>query len=329
MKKTAIFAIIIALFSVVSFAMTPTEIANLINKSKEANEMNGVFEPDKIYPGQILTFLFEDGTTATVTVEPGDSQWKIVEEKITGLSNQHGPVVDYTTPIDSVQSPFSPSVPESEPRGRFTWLWWLLLLPLAVWLLWKLLNYKPAKTGDPTQGGEPIVQGGVSDDRARDHMQTVVERQFGPGIQVREIVKGRLSGKNMAVFYRGELEPQKRTFTNVPAYRGVANINGTDQFVYFLQGCGNDAVAGNYFSGSATFIPDQAQPTVLNQVPEEVQDSKSNLKDSEGVETGKLDELFYKHIEKVTENLQTTGGRVDTVIDNCIYTIDIPKQKKE
>ncbi len=43
------------------------------------------------------------------------------------------------------------------------------------------------------------------------------------------------------------------------------------------------------------------------------------------------DRLFYEHIVTLTKQLQETGGKVDTLIGNCTYMIDIPaqKQKKE
>lgn len=94
MKKSIVLAIMIALVVVKSFAMTNTEIANILDKSKEANITNGIYNLDSIYPNQRFTVMFEDGITATVTVRKGDTGWGITED-IVSLSNVHGPIIDY------------------------------------------------------------------------------------------------------------------------------------------------------------------------------------------------------------------------------------------
>lgn len=48
------------------------------------------------------------------------------------------------------------------------------------------------------------------------------------------------------------------------------------------------------------------------------------VKEFEEVES---DRLYYQHVESITKILQSTGGRVDNTIGNCIYTISIPHQK--
>ncbi len=94
MKKGIVLAIMVALVVVKSFAMTNTEIANILNMSKEANITNGIYNLDSIYPNQRFTVMFEDGITATVTVRKGDTGWGITED-IVSLSNVHGPIIDY------------------------------------------------------------------------------------------------------------------------------------------------------------------------------------------------------------------------------------------
>jgi len=77
--------------------LSNTEIANIINMSKQANQANGIFNPDKIAVGQKLTFLFANGEEKTVTAEKGDFQWKILQNKIAKLIVQNGNVVSYPT----------------------------------------------------------------------------------------------------------------------------------------------------------------------------------------------------------------------------------------
>lgn len=51
--------------------------------------------------------------------------------------------------------------------------------------------------------------------------------------------------------------------------------------------------------------------------------------DSDDEFTARIDRVFYKHVEDETRILQQTGGRVDCVIGNAMYTIEIPPQNKK
>lgn len=113
-KRNLVTVAIVMFFSLISMAQPPvqsliepfagpSEIARVINLSKQANEAHGVFNPNRIYPGQILTFRFSNGTQRDFVVEKGDSQWKLVGE-VLKYQNANGTRVvdyDYPTPIDS------------------------------------------------------------------------------------------------------------------------------------------------------------------------------------------------------------------------------------
>ena len=55
-----------------------SDIYKTIMRSKEANRLNGISDPNKIQIGDLLTFKFADGFDTTYRVTAGESQWKIV-----------------------------------------------------------------------------------------------------------------------------------------------------------------------------------------------------------------------------------------------------------
>lgn len=252
--------------------LSEAEIARVINMSKEANFINnGVIDPDKIQIGQTLTFRFQDGTEKRITVEKGDSQWKILKDKIGNLIIAHGQVVPFPKDQAAVEQELTPALPYSA-KTDWALLWILLasvsLIAVAIWISRLVRKHKMEAKKDPVTSGPAMRPGGITDENALAYATQVASRQFNnPNLQVREVQKGMLSGENLEVFYAGDVTPQRRTFINQPAYRGIVSINGTDQFVYFLQGCGNDVRVGNFFRGeNLQFIVD-AQATVLRPTP--------------------------------------------------------------
>ena len=58
-------------------------------------------------------------------------------------------------------------------------------------------------------------------------------------------------------FIMQEKFTKKINLRNVPAYAGEILVNGKEQNIYFLQGCGNDGRNGDYFSGAElVFTPE-------------------------------------------------------------------------
>lgn len=255
--------------------LSEAEIARVINMSKEANFINnGVIDPDKIQIGQTLTFRFQDGTEKRITVEKGDSQWKILKDKIGNLIIAHGQVVPYPIPSTPDVKPSEDETDLVTPSEKtdFTWLWILLgiaVVSIVVWIyrLAKKNKNEAEAEQNPVTSGPAMRPGGITDENALAYATQVASRQFNnPNLQVREVQRGMLSGENLEVFYAGNATPQRRTFTNQPAYRGIVNLNGADQFVYFLQGCGNDVRMGNYFTGqNIQFIADATSPVLRAQ----------------------------------------------------------------
>ncbi len=252
-----------------------TEIARIINANREFNKnVAGVDDPNKIYVGQVLTYVFGDGTSLTVTVNSGDNQWTIVK-KVLAVEKVHGPVVPNdqvgkTPTEDENVAPMKDLTPSSNGVP-----WWLWAIAVAVIFVLSFLAFKAEKekakvkneklTSDPVTSGTPMKRGGVSETDAPAYAREVAARQFNiPNLQVTNIVKGTMTGENVAVYYRGEATPQRKTFKDVAAYRGEVMVNGQPQFVYFLQGCGNDVRIGNYFAGeNVTFVADPVQSETL------------------------------------------------------------------
>ena len=149
-----------------------------------------------------------------------------------------------------------------------------MLIGIALYLRKRNLNAKK----DPVRSG-PAMRNPVTDEDAFNYTTQVAQRQFNnPNLQVREVQRGTLSGRNLEVFYAGQATPQRRTFTSQPAYRGVVNLNGADQFVYFLQGYGNDVRMGNFFQGqNIQFIVNTEAPVLRSETSTAVEPLGSML----------------------------------------------------
>jgi len=247
------------------------EIATIITQSKEYNEAAGVVNPHMIQPGQVLTYQFFDETEHQIVVEEGDNQWGIVRDKLSDLVAIHGSIVDPEPKKEvdgSTETASTVPVPVTSLWLSRNWFWLLLgamSTLVAYFLIRRHEKEKAEAAQNPITSGPAMREGGVNNEGAYAYAQEVARRQFNtPNITVRDVVRGTLSGTNLEVFYAGQSTPQRRTFSNQPAYRGTVDVNGIDQYVYFLQGCANDVRAGNYFQGqNIIFVADVAQPAEL------------------------------------------------------------------
>lgn len=263
--KRMLFALGCALFSLSAVAQTLSDkqIADVIMMSKEANMANGIKDPNKIYVGQKLTFLFADGQEHSIIVEKGDSQWKILETKIAALVQDHGQVVPFKEPPVVEKTPeqqqVTPPLLTENTTPWYATTWFLILMGIIALAAILILANNLYTKRDPGTSGRPVQPGGVSAANASEYMQ-----QFYPGLTIRNITKGRLSGKNMLISYAGNPSGQRRTFKNEPAFRGTITRNNQEEFIYFLEICGNRARQGNFFTGNdVTFVADVEQPASL------------------------------------------------------------------
>ena len=111
-------------------------------------------------------------------------------------------------------------------------------------------------------------------------MNHVAQSRFpGAQIVIKNIRRGWLSGWAQVFYAEGKTKRLK--LKDVAAYAGEAMINGREQTIYFLQGCGNDARGGNYMTGDLEFRPE----VVVNQ------DGSESPIPSEGVDVYAQEEI--------------------------------------
>jgi hypothetical protein len=173
---------------------TNAEIATIVAMSKEANMANGVLNPDLIQPGQNITFLFQDGTTGTIVVSAGESQWSIIRNKLADMQIKHGDVVPYVEPAKPVQPEVLPKkaevvTPPIVQESSIDWLFWLTMTALAlivagVIMLIKRLQYKNPATAGPAFRAEGIRYGQENEHQA---LEQEFRRQYGPNARIENV----------------------------------------------------------------------------------------------------------------------------------------------
>lgn len=255
-----------------SDVVSNSDIARIIGANQETNQRYaGVTNPNLIYVGQQLRYVFPDGKDTLITVTEKHTkkgQWGIVET-ILALEKIHGQVIAPTPDSSGNNEAGILPVTENNSDDGIPWWLWAIVAFVVLAILGSILESNKRKkevadaTKDPVTSGTPMRRGGVTDQQAPAYMQEVASRQFNmPGLNVTNITRGRLSGENLEVYYGGQIRPERRTFENFLAYRGEVTVNGQQEFVYFLQGCGNDVRMGNYFSGqNISFVPEQVLQT--------------------------------------------------------------------
>lgn len=142
----------------------------------------------------------------------------------------------------------------------------LLAILFIIFLGYLISKYQKNKMSmDPITAGPPQVPGGINDksveDRYRDY---AYHKHPQKEIEVTDIKKGLLFGP--AVVHYGDNSTKNLDLQGTPAYSGeISEVGGEKETIYFLQGCGNDARAGNFMTGNELrFIPDQIIPNTEN-----------------------------------------------------------------
>lgn len=266
--------------------LSNAEVQKYLDMSKEGLQIGGVPDLDKVYPGQFLQFVFtfENGNTGilTHTVEEGDNIWNIIKYKLAQLIRQNGQPIPYVEPVEAedadagtpsgtiAQAQLSPSWYFDADNIALTILFLLIATIIGVYLYVnrRRISAYFAEQRRRKLTDNPVVPGGVDANGARAHMNTLAQQYF-PGLNVTNIVRGRLTAENALVSFADKLTGKTRSFENEPGYRGtLGRENGTEEYIYFLEICGNRARQGNYYSGDILFIADVEQPAVLRFTPQ-------------------------------------------------------------
>lgn len=253
-----------------------SKIYQTILRSKEANAANGVFDPNKIWPGQPLTFKFTDGYDTTMFANAGDNQWSMVASVIDQLENKHGQVINYD-PIPALTpgsvSDVAPkeNVKESELQnflaalgsafGEIPWWVWVLAILTVLVVVFK------DQFKNPATSGEPMRVGGITNENRNDVAREIAQRQYpGLGVRVLSTQVGYLTAVNAIVNYGGNGTSQRRTFRNEPGIEAMILVGDSiiPQRVYGLMRCANDVRSGSFLTGNITFTAQETQPVNAN-----------------------------------------------------------------
>lgn len=266
-KKFFVFVLFVLIISTgtisgqVAAGVSHTEIANSIEKAKVINRgMSGIENPDSIYPGQFVW--------VSVPVKKGDTQWAIHRDELS--KGTEGEV------LGNISSGESEEIKEDS-SSDMSWLMWLFLALVLLLLLAYIFYLSWYRNIDPVTAGRPQVQGGVTSAGAHTRIREIAENRF-PGSSISDIKnirRGTLSGRAI-VFYEGKEKPKRINLHKTPAYAGEITVNDKDQTIYFLQGCGNDARRGDYFTGNDLIFTTEV---LINQDGKEVPISTDNNSD--------------------------------------------------
>lgn len=286
-------ALLLVCASLVFSQMTNTEISQMILRSKEFNETSSqIINPDLVFPGQVLTFLFADGKDTSFVVSKGESQWVIIRDKLSRMEKSHGSVVDYVDPVPVIiPEPLEFSWFEEYP---FSFLIAFILLIILITLLVKYYN---ARNENPVTAGPPQVPGGVSNTTAHERMQQIVLHRFpGTRMDIRNMRRGRLSG--LAKVFYADGKSRMINLKSISVYAGEITVDNQEETIYCLQECGNDARGGTYMTGKKLiFTPDAIINKNGSEGPLPAAVDMTIAKESE-VNVPDLGSEFHQHIEK-------------------------------
>lgn len=253
MKKFFCLLVLVVISTNFSFSQSSWEsvqIATAIKKAEGINQMSGINNPDKIWPGQTVW--------VPILVERGDTEWGIFKEILFPPMAEPIPVITSNPPIPTPIIPGTEEEKESNNfwHNLFSLPWWLwLLIGMFVFGLASVILENKRKL-DPVTAGPPQVPGGVNDEQAYSRMNEITQSRFpGARLNINNIRRGKLSGR-ATVHYASGL-PKKMNLDNIVAYAGEIIVNSQLETIYFLQGCGNDVRQGDYMSGDELiFTPD-------------------------------------------------------------------------
>lgn len=162
---------------------------------------------------------------------------------------------------------------------------WVIFSWLIIGMIYILLLLFKKRKGDvdPISAGPPQVPGGINDEQVFGRYYNYAFHRFpeAKNLVLKDIRKGTLSGP--AIVHYGDNTTKKINLDNVPGYAGEILVDNKEYTVYFLQGCGNDARAGNFMTGKElVFTLEKELPNPkekLQDLPVTVTKDKPSLQD--------------------------------------------------
>jgi hypothetical protein len=221
-----------------------TKIANTIERSRSINELNGIMNPDSIYPGQNVRFILENGEIYDHQVLPLETETGILLEFYEWQEKPFRNVVTFTHVPDSGSN--SPDYflegKEKSFLGKHPYL--LVLFALVALMLLYVWTRKDKKAVDPTTAGSPFVEGGVhSQKEAEEHFFQLLAQKY-PNSRIKLIdVQPKFlhtTGEGAQRIEYADGTHQRHEFRNMPGFQGQVSIDdGEFETEYFLEKCGN------------------------------------------------------------------------------------------
>lgn len=198
--------------------------------------------------------------------------------------------------------------------------WLILLLAFfGIIFLYLFLRRKREEEADPISAGVPQVPGGINDEQVFGRYENYAYHRFSnaKNLLVKNIRKGTLSGPAVVHYGNsGNDTTKKINLDNIPAYAGEILADNKEYTVYFLQGCGNDARAGNFMTGKELVFTLEKELTnpkeklqdlpVIKDEPV-LQDPPSNPKKEEPAKELPSEEAVNKFLSIVGKAIDTNG----------------------
>lgn len=315
-----------------AFAQSDKEIAETILKSRDVNKGHGITDPNLIYPGQIVEYMFADGSSLRYEVTPQQTQWLIAKAAI-AEAKKRGAIVSLLDPIPQV-------TPEEVIEGSDSiapisagYSWWdkygdLFLLFGACFLAVCLLVFgvpylrsiserrKISRIPvNPATSGPAMTPGGITAENVRQVMHENAQRAY-PGSTVRVIrtEHGTLdsNGVPKLVSFRDGTR-QLHVLNNRSGVRATIAVAGQEgtRYVYSLLECANDVRSGGGISDEGiVFTPlSVLSLSPLNTTEESASvENETNLPDVVG--SGATDfELLTDMIPEAMNKLGVGGAK--------------------
>ncbi len=326
--------------------LTNLEISEIINRSKEVNEANGISDPDLVHEGDIITFIYTDGHMEDFTVQNGSHQWDIVRSA-GKLQADHGAIVsnlqepkpqaalEKSTDIGTI-GPAETSADESiSILGMDPFIFFSLLLLLVSLAFLAYVNREKIVRSfnkvrynkdvyNPTDGGVPVVDGGIQDE---DHARTVVQEAYvaqhnaaNPRNPITTSDTSFVRGEKGHVYSDGETvtveyydnRKAERILDGEDAWRGVVRNNKTEDEtpVIALEACGNALLSD---LSKVRFEASADQPVNITrsdaEIAQEVETAQAAAEEEAKAATeAKAGDL---DLNKIIEAVKMNGGEIN------------------